>query len=294
VQCALDERSLIPVAVAEPRSEHDHDAEVEVVESMSGPVEVRLLTLTPELVGLSKRMPSDKTVRITELIAWIALQGDSGTTSAAMLEHGIAGATASKTLYNIISAARNVLGTDSSGARRLVRDASTGIYRLSPEVTVDVLRFEQMAGCGVKARDPRIAAQLCDAALSLIDNTPVGNGSGRYGWWSNRWEARIGRLAIKAARRLVEVAEEGIVDVEVARRGIERARLAAGGEEELHRVAMELEAWAGNHQSVEREWELACAHAEELDPVCTPSDATEALLLTLRGRHARSGHAASG
>jgi DNA-binding SARP family transcriptional activator len=292
VQCALDERSLIPVAITEPTGSLDADAEV--VEAISGPVEVRLLTLTPELVGLPRRLPSDKTVRITELIAWIALQGDSGTTSEAMLDHGIAGATASKTLYNIISAARKALGTDSSGARRLVRDTSTGIYRLSADVTVDVLRFEQMVGCGVTARDQKIAAQLCDAALSLIDNTPVGNGIGRYGWWSSTWEARVGRLATKAARRLVELAEEGTLDAEVARRGIERARLAAGGEEELHRVAMELEAWAGNHDRVEREWELACAHAEELDPGCAPSDATEALLLTLRGRDTRSGHAASG
>jgi hypothetical protein len=289
VQCALDERSLIPVATS-----HSLDIDTDLVEAISGPVEVRLLTLTPELVGLPKRMPNDKTVRITELIAWIALAGDNGTTSTAMIDNGIAGATASKTLYNIISAARNALGTDSSGARRLMRDTSTGIYRLSPEVTVDVLRFEQMARCGVASRDPKIAAQLCDAALSLIDDRPVGNGNGRYGWWASNWEARVGRLAIKAARRLVEVAEEGLVDVEVARHGIERARLAAGGEEELHRVAMELEAWAGNHECVEREWELACAQAEELDPGCAPSDATEALLLTLRGRNARSGHTASG
>ncbi len=222
VQCALDERSLIPVPVPESAGDQDLLVDTAAVEAISGPVEVRLLTLTPELVGLAKRLPNDKAVRITELIAWIALQGDSGTTSAAMLEHGIAGATASKTLYNMISAARNALGTDSSGARRLVRDTSTGVYRLSAEVTVDVLRFEKMAACGIRARDPRIAAQLCDAALSLIDATPVGNGIGRYGWWASSWEARVGRLATKAARRLVEVAEGGRIDAEVARRGIER------------------------------------------------------------------------
>jgi hypothetical protein len=293
VQCALDERSLIPVGATEPARDDDRVVGAEGAEAISGPVEVRLLTLTPELVGLPRRLPNDKSVRITELIAWIALQGESGTTGAAMLEHSIAGATASKTLYNMISAARNALGTDSSGARRLMRDTSTGVYRLSVEVTVDVLRFEQMAVCGVKARDPKIAAQLCDAALSLIDDTPVGNGIGRYGWWASNWESRVGRLATKAARRLVELAEQGIIDAEVARRGIERARLAAGGEEELHRVAMELEAWAGNLDRVEREWQLACAHAEELDPGCAPSDATEALLLTLRERNTRSGHAAS-
>ena len=250
----------------------------------AGPIEVRLLTFTPQIVGLAEPLPSNMAVRITELVAWLALQGSKGTTSASMLDHGIVGATSTKTLYNVVSAARAALGTDASGASRLIADRSTGIYRLADEVTVDVLRFVEMAERGIDIEDPHAATELCRAALNLIDDTPVGNGSGRYGWWSSIWEARIGRLATKAAGRLGELARYGVIDLEVARTGIERARLAADGEGELHRVAMVLEAWAGNDERVEREWQAASAQAEELEAGSIPSEATESLLVATRRR----------
>jgi hypothetical protein len=249
-----------------------------------GAIEVRLLTFTPQIVGLAEPLPSNMAVRITELVAWLALQGTKGTTSASMLDHGIVGATSTKTLYNVVSAARAALGTDAGGASRLIADRSTGIYRLADDVTVDVLRFVQMAERGIDIEDPHAATELCRAALHLIDDTPVGNGSGRYGWWSSMWEARIGRLATKAAGRLAEFARLELLDLEVARAGIERARLAADGEGELHRVAMVLEAWAGNDERVEREWQAACAQAEELEAGSVPSGATESLLVATRRR----------
>jgi hypothetical protein len=250
----------------------------------AGPIEVRLLTFTPQIVGLAEPLPSNMAVRITELVAWLALQGTKGTTSASMLDHGIVGATSAKTLYNVVSAARAALDTDASGASRLITDRSTGTYRLTDDVTVDVLRFVQMAERGIDIEDPHAAVELCRAALQLIDDTPVGNGSGRYGWWSSMWEARIGRLATKAAGRLGELARHGVIDLEVARTGIERARLAADGEGELHRVAMVLEAWAGNDERVEREWQAACAQAEELEAGSVPGAATESLLVATRRR----------
>ena len=250
----------------------------------AGPIEVRLLTFTPQIVGLAEPLPSNMAVRITELVAWLALQGTRGTTSASMLDHGIVGATSTKTLYNMVSAARVALGTDASGASRLITDRSTGTYRLADDVTVDVLRFVQMAERGTDVEDPHAAVELCRAALHLIDDRPVGNGTGRYGWWSSMWEARIGRLATKAAGRLGELARHGVIDLEVARTGIERARLAADGEGELHRVAMVLEAWAGNDEQVEREWQTACAQAEDLEAGSVPSAATERLLMATRGR----------
>jgi hypothetical protein len=192
----------------------------------------------------------------------------------------------------MVSAARTALGTDASGATRLITDRSTGVYRLADEVTVDVARFVDMAERGIDAEDPELAVQLCRAALELIEDTPVGNGTGRYGWWSALWEARIGRLATKAAGRLAELARHEIVDLEVARRGIERARLTSGGEEAPHRVAMVLEAWAGNDERVEREWEVACAQAEDLEAGSVPSAATESHLVAT-GRRRKEDRAAA-
>jgi hypothetical protein len=289
---AIDAPCLVRV-VAEENEESRQSAEavkgetplrspVELIDT--GPIEVQLLTFTPQIVGLDKPLPTNMAVRITELVAWLALQGTKGSTSASMLDHGIAGATSTKTLYNIVSAARAALGTDAVAASRLIADRSTGVYRLADDVTVDVLRFVQMAECGIDSEDPHASAKLCRAALNLIEDTPVGNGSGRYGWWSSMWEARIGRLATKAAGRLAELARHELIDLEMARRGIEAARLTASGEEELHRVAMVLEAWAGNDVRVEREWEVACAQAEELEAGSAPSAATESIIAAARRR----------
>jgi hypothetical protein len=293
VLAGIDAPCLIRMVVEENEEPRESTAEIGGGETTlrspvepiaAGPIEVRLLTFTPQIVGLAEPLPSNMAVRITELLAWLALQGTKGTTSASMLDHGIVGATSTKTLYNVISAARAALGTDASGASRLIADRSTGTYRLADDVTVDVLRFVQMAERGIDAEDPHAATELCRAALHLIDDTPVGNGSGRYGWWSSMWEARIGRLATKAAGRLGELARHGVIDLEVARTGIERARLAADGEGELHRVVMVLEAWAGNDERVEREWQAACAQAEQLEAGSVPSAATESLFVATR-RH---------
>lgn len=72
--------------------------------------------------------------------------------------------------------------------------------------------------------------------------------------------------------------------LEVARTGIELARRAADGEGELHRVSMVLEAWAGNDVRDEREWEVACAQAEDLEAGSAPSAATESILAAARTR----------
>jgi hypothetical protein len=116
-------------------------------------------------------------VRITELVAWLALQGAKGATSASMLDRGIVGAMSAKTLYNMVSADRAALGTDVNGASLLIADRSTGVYRLSDEVTVDALRFVRMTERGIDYEDPHVGVELCGAALNLIDDTPVGNGS---------------------------------------------------------------------------------------------------------------------
>ncbi|HVA05747.1 MAG TPA: hypothetical protein VNG12_03295 [Acidimicrobiales bacterium] len=292
VLAAIDDPCLIRVAAEQDEEPSESTEQVEGETALAssaellgaGPIEVRLLTFTPQIVGLAEPLPTNMAVRITELVAWIALQGTKGTTSASMLDHGIVGATSTKTLYNMVSAARAALGTDASGASRLIADRSKGVYCLADEVTVDVVRFVQMAERGIHTEDPHAAAELCCAALNLIDDTPVGNGSGRYGWWSSMWEARIGRLATKAAGRLAELARHGVIDLEVARAGIEQARLAADGEGELHRVAMVLEAWADNDERVEREWRLACAQAENLEAGSAPSAATESILVATRRR----------
>ena len=143
----------------------------------AGPIEVRLLTFTPQIVGLAKPLPTNKAVRITELVAWLALQGNK--------RHHLGGDVGprhrrrhvTKTLYNMVSDARAAFGTDASGASRLIFDRSTGVYRLADDVTVDVLRFVQMAERGIDSEEPHASAELCRAALNLIEDTRSATGA---------------------------------------------------------------------------------------------------------------------
>lgn len=271
--------AIMPVPVAEGTS-------VTTTTRTEGPapVEVKLLTFTPTIVGLPKELPSDRMMRIVELVAWVALHAEQGTTAAAMVDQAIAGATVEKTVYNIVASARSALGTDERGNPRMVTDRSTRVYRTSSEVSVDVLRFQAMIERGTTTGDEKEAAELCRAALDLIVDAPVGNGVGRFGWWSAQWEARVARLATKAARCLAELAQAGAVDVQTARNAIGKARLAAADDEELARVTIALEHWAGNENRVDAEWESACARAERIDPGSGPNEATEALYGAIRRR----------
>ena len=106
-------------------------------------------------------------VGITELVAWLALQGAKGATSASMLDRAIVGAMSAKSLYNMVSAARAVLGTAVNGSSLLIADRSTGVYRLSDEVTVDALRFVRMTERVIDYEDPHVAAELGGAATEL-------------------------------------------------------------------------------------------------------------------------------
>jgi predicted lipid-binding transport protein (Tim44 family) len=103
----------------------------------------------------------------------------------------------------------------------------------------------------------------------------------------------LARLATKAARRLTELAVAGQIDADVAQAGLERARLATAGEEELARVAMTFEAAIGDRGGVEREFALVAGNADALDPGSGPSDATEALYAAIR-RCWREGDRAAG
>ena len=138
----------------------------------AGPIEVRLLTFTPQIVGLSGPLPTSKAVRITELVAWLALQGTKGSTSASMLDHGIVGATSTKTLYNMVSAARTALGTDASGASRLIADRSTGVYRLAEDVTVDVFPFHADGKTRDRLRRPPYSGRTLHSGAELDRRHP--------------------------------------------------------------------------------------------------------------------------
>jgi DNA-binding SARP family transcriptional activator len=245
-----------------------------------GIVEVRLLTLTPRLDGLREELPANRARRAVELVAYLALHGPDDVTSD-RLRTRVLGSTnadaASKTLFNTATAARRAMGADTQGRALFPPGSRVGHYRLSEAVSVDVVRAAKLAALGSAAEDPDLAMAHLRAALDLIEGEPLGNVLSGYTWWEAEGHgARIAAVLVNAAMDLAALSvEAGLFDL--ARWGLERARLLDPYSEALSRAAMQVAAAAGDADRLRHEWRECQRRMDELDPGSTPSPRTERL-----------------
>ena len=281
---AVDE--LLEQAATEPAMPESPAAPPPAVLVPAGPVEVKLLTPTPTIVGLESSAPSNVARRVTELVAYLALAGrpvDGDLLRSRVL--GPAGTEVSPTtLQNIVSEARSRLGRDADGRPRLPKAAGSGLYRLSAEVTTDVDRLLSMAAAAAAAEDPVTAGQLAQAALDLIDGEPLTCAGGRYNWWAAEQSGRVATAAADAAGRIAALAEAGVVSAGDARAAVAKARLVAPWDEALDQAEMRVEKAAGNNAGVHLAYRRTLARAEELTPGGLPSEQTEAVYANLVDR----------
>lgn len=252
-----------------------------------GRVEVRLLTAVPRLDGLAEELAPKRARRATELVAYLALHHPDPVTSDRLRTRVLGSAdadAAAKTLFNTVGAARRAMGLDPSGAPLLPPAAKSGHYRVSPLVTVDALRAEALVDEADEATDPEESIALLRAALDLVEGEPLAGILTGYGWWgAEGHERRIAARLVDGACRLARLATEGGY-LDLARWGLEQARLVEPYSEVLSRVAMQVAAVAGDADRLHREWEECRRRVDELDPGGFPSEATERLYADLRRR----------
>jgi DNA-binding SARP family transcriptional activator len=245
-----------------------------------GIVEVKLLTTTPRLEGLSAALPPNRARRAVELVAYLALHGEDGVTSDRLRTRVLGSSdadAASKTLFNIATAARRAMGTDAAGLPLLPPGTRTGHYRVAGEVTVDVHRAAALAAAGGAAEDPEEAMALLRAALGLIDGEPMANALSGYTWWESEGHgARIAAVLVNAAGNLAALAVDADL-FELAQWGLGQARLVDPYSEAISRAAMQVAAAAGDADRLRREWRECQRRMDELDPGSTPSPRTERL-----------------
>jgi DNA-binding SARP family transcriptional activator len=252
-----------------------------------GPVDVRLLTMTPRLDGLSEPLPPNRVRRAVELVAYLALHSPDVVTSD-RLRTRVLGSTdadaASKTLFNVAHAARKALGADEDGTPLFPTGTRSGMYQLSPEVTVDVQRAIAFVAAG-KAHDDRdLAIAHYRAALSLVEGEPLANALSGYAWWETEGHGgRIAAVLVSAACSMSTLATEA-GHFELARWGLERARLLEPYSEALSRAAMEVAAAEGDADRLRLEWRECQRRVDSLDPGSSPSLRTEELFGTLSRR----------
>jgi len=252
-----------------------------------GPVEVRLLTAIPRIDGLVEELPAKRARRTTELVAYLALHQPDPVTSDRLRTRVLGSAdadAAAKTLFNTAGAGRRAMGRDSSGDLFLPPASKTGHYRVSPLVTVDVTRASSLVVAAEASDDPEQSMALLRAALDLVEGEPLAGILSGYAWWSAEGhERRVAATLVDGACRLARLAA-GSGYLDLARWGLEQARLVEPYSEALTRVAMQVAAEAGDADRLRREWLECRRRVDELDPGSLPSEATERIYADLRRR----------
>jgi len=267
-----------PAAATPPRPEPAHPSDP--LRIVPGLVDVRLLTLTPRLDGLCEELPPNRIRRAVELVAYLALHHPDVITGDRLRTRVLGSAdadAAAKTLFNTAHAARRAMGADEHGDPLFPAGSRTGLYQLSPAVTVDVQRAIELAGLAKACEEDDRAIASYRGALELVEGEPLANALAGYSWWEAEGHAgRIAAVLVDAACSLAALsADRGLF--ELARWGLGRARLVAPYSEALSRAAMELAAAEGDADCLRTEWRQCQRMVDALDPGAWPSRRTETL-----------------
>jgi DNA-binding SARP family transcriptional activator len=245
-----------------------------------GTVEVRLLTMTPRLEGLQHDLPPNRARRAIELVAYLALHQPDVITSDRLRTRVLGSSdadAASKTLFNTAYAARRAMGVDEDGAPLFPAGTRHGLYQLSAQVTVDVQRAVALATEAKTQADPAVAIAFYRAALSLVEGEPLANALSGYAWWEAEGHGgRVAAVLVDAACVMASLATDaGRFDL--ARWGLDQARIVEPYSEALSRSAMQLAAAEGDADRLRLEWRECQRRIDALDPGASPSARTESL-----------------
>jgi DNA-binding SARP family transcriptional activator len=215
-----------------------------------------------------------------ELVAYLALHQPDVITGD-RLRTRVLGSTdadaAAKTLFNTTYAARRAMGTDDNGDPLFPAGTRNGLYQMSRQVTVDAHRAAALADEAKRHDDARVAIAHYRAALELVEGEPLATTLAGYSWWEAEGHGgRVAAVLVDAACSMAGLATEvGLFDL--ARWGLERARLVEPYSEALSRAAMELAAAEGDSDRLRLEWRECQRRIDALDPGSFPSTRTEAL-----------------
>ena len=245
-----------------------------------GTVDVRLLTMTPRLDGLREDLPPNRARRAVELVAYLSLHQPDVITGDRLRTRVLGSSdadAASKTLFNTAHAARRAMGVDEQGAPLFPAGTRNGLYQVSAQVTVDVHRAIALAEAARSQHDSDLAIAHYRAALHLVEGEPLANALSGYSWWEAEGHGgRIAAVLVDAACSMAALASDA-GHYDLARWGLERARLVEPYSEALSRSAMELAAAEGDADRLRLEWRECQRRVDALDPGSSPSSRTESL-----------------
>lgn len=251
---------------------------------------VRLLCVEPRVDGVQTPIEPKRVRRATELLAYLSLHHPDPITSD-RLRSRVLGTSekdaASKTLFNVASAARHALGTR-DGEPLLPRATRSGLYRSGEYLTSDISLLESSFVLGGQADDPEFALAHYRAGFELIESEPMATVLLGYEWFdAEGHRGRLETLLEHAVTSFLPLAlEQGFV--ELAAFGLERAQLVVPYSELFAEFAMEIAAARGDRPGVAKAFERIVQLVDELDPGSWPRSEVERrykeIVASLEGR----------
>jgi DNA-binding SARP family transcriptional activator len=240
---------------------------------------VRLLTAEPRIDGLLEPIEAKRARRAVELITYLCLHRPDAVTGDRLRGRVLGSSSedaASKTLFNVVSAARRALGLDDDGSPLLPPAGRTGLYRISEEVLcdVDLLRWHLNQARSIDD-DELLAIGHLRAGLDLIEYEPMATVLAGYEWLSieghrARFEADIEELAELLVYKALDAGY-----LTLAKRSLQRARLCIHFSEPLAVAAMEVAAAERDRAGLVHAFGEIRRLTDELDPGCSPPVAIE-------------------
>ncbi|MCU4186446.1 LysM peptidoglycan-binding domain-containing protein [Acidiferrimicrobium sp. IK] len=257
-----------------------------------GEVEIRFLG-TVRVVGDAGRVDAARRDASLAVLAYLATRG------APVSMNDLAGALwppdaskerfgmpAPKTVHNVVSRARALLGADADGEHRL--GLAGGGYVLAGSVTSDWGRFQALAALGREAGSTQEAAARYRQALELVEGAPfAGSLDSQFFEWvsGEQLEYTIAATVVDAAEELARLALEA-GDHDGVAWAVERGLGMDPAREQLYQYWMHALGRTAEADRVTAVWKRLCAALQaHIDPAQAPSPDSQAVYRSYVVRH---------
>ena len=236
--------------------------------------------MTPRLDGLQEELPPNRARRAVELVAYLALHQPDVITSDRLRTRVLGSSdadAAAKTLFNTAYAARRAMGVDEDGDPLFPAGTRHGLYQLSPAGHRRRAARRGARRRGEGAGGPGRGHRLLPRRARLVEGEPLANALSGYAWWEAEGHGgRVAAVLVDAACVMASLASDaGLFDL--ARWGLEQARIVEPYSEALSRSAMQVAAAEGDADRLRLEWRECQRRIDALDPGGSPSARTESL-----------------
>ena len=239
---------------------------------------VRMLAVEPRIDGLASPIDPKRSRRAVEVVGYIVLHDPDPITGDRIRTRVLGSSSqdaASKTLFNVTSAARRGLGLTPDGDPILPIADRTGCYRAGLVLSSDVAELHAHIQCARRASDPDGQMAHLRAALELIEGEPLGAVLTGWDWFTvEGHRARLETAIEDATVWLIDLAlDAGLVDL--AQLALDRARPALPLSEAVAAAAREVAAAQGSRVALRKRFEELGSLLDELDPGSWPVTAHE-------------------